>query len=105
MSKPMPNQATKRLYGSKWQRARAAYLKKHPLCVDHEKRGLLVQGTVVDHIVPHKGDMKLFWDSSNWQTLCANCHNSFKKRLEMSGKVTGCDVNGVPLDSNHHWNQ
>ncbi|WP_144469068.1 HNH endonuclease signature motif containing protein, partial [Bacillus pumilus] len=24
---------------------------------------------------PHKGDKKLFWDSSNWQPLCASCHN------------------------------
>jgi 5-methylcytosine-specific restriction protein A len=35
---------------------------------------------VVDHIVPHRGDKKLFWDSSNWQALCdgqtgRGCHD------------------------------
>jgi 5-methylcytosine-specific restriction protein A len=30
----------------------------------------------VDHIVPHKGDMRLFWDPRNHQGLCERCHNS-----------------------------
>lgn len=96
--------STSRGYDSKWQRARAAYLKHHPLCVEHEKRGELVKANVVDHIVPHKGDMKLFWDSGNWQALCERCHNSYKQRLEKSGTVAGCDINGIPLDGNHYWN-
>lgn len=34
---------------------------------------------VVDHITPHRGDVALFWDESNWQALCDfttpfNCH-------------------------------
>jgi 5-methylcytosine-specific restriction protein A len=32
--------------------------------------------TVVDHIIPHQGDMTLFWDAdSNWQSLCKTCHD------------------------------
>lgn len=31
--------------------------------------------SVVDHIVPHKGDQKLFWRRSNWQSLCKRCHD------------------------------
>lgn len=31
--------------------------------------------TVVDHIIPHKGDQYLFWDRSNWQPLCKLCHD------------------------------
>ncbi|MCT9125512.1 HNH endonuclease [Cupriavidus gilardii] len=30
---------------------------------------------MVDHIVPHKGDSKLFWSRSNWQALCKPCHD------------------------------
>jgi len=26
-----------------------------------------------DHVVPHRGDMRLFWDANNWQALCAEC--------------------------------
>jgi len=33
-----------------------------------------VAATDVDHIVPHCGDMALFWDVLNWQPLCEACH-------------------------------
>jgi 5-methylcytosine-specific restriction enzyme A len=29
----------------------------------------------VDHITPHKGDRQMFWDRSNWQSLCHRCHS------------------------------
>jgi 5-methylcytosine-specific restriction protein A len=39
-------------------------------------KDLVVAATVVDHIVPHRGDERLFWDSvNNWQSLCESCHN------------------------------
>jgi 5-methylcytosine-specific restriction protein A len=94
------------IYGGRWRKARLAYLAKHPLCRRHQERGEIVAATVVDHIVPHKGDMKLFWDSkNNWQSLCKHCHDSWKQRLERSGKELGCDVKGAPIDPNHHWNR
>lgn len=63
-------------YGSKrWQEARAAYLQRHPLCEQCGREGRLVLARVVDHITPHRGEMALFWDSSNWQALCEHCHN------------------------------
>ena len=31
--------------------------------------------TLVDHVVPHRGDADLFWaELTNWQSLCASCH-------------------------------
>ncbi|WP_338153338.1 hypothetical protein [Pseudophaeobacter leonis] len=30
----------------------------------------------------HRGDMRLFWDRSNWQPLCTSCHNRRKQQLE-----------------------
>jgi 5-methylcytosine-specific restriction endonuclease McrA len=30
---------------------------------------------VVDHIVPQKGYSLLFWNESNWQSLCRRCRN------------------------------
>ena len=30
---------------------------------------------VIDHIIPHRGDPILFWDRSNWQPLCKDCHD------------------------------
>lgn len=69
-----PN-AQDRGYGRKWQIARAGYLKNHPYCVECEKLGEKEPATVVDHIVSHKGDMKLFWDKTNWQALCKRHHD------------------------------
>ena len=62
-------------YGSRWRAARNRYLKANPLCVRCRKQGKLTKATVVDHIVPHRGDRTLFWDESNWQPLCKRCHD------------------------------
>ena len=48
----------------------------HPLCVECESQGRITPATVVDHIVPHKGNLELFWDEGNLQTLCKQCHDS-----------------------------
>lgn len=101
----MSSTKTKSPYGYRWQKARAAFLKKHPICAEHARQGQTVIATVVDHIVPHRRDMKLFWDSSNWQSLCKPCHDIHKQRLEKSGRVAGCDDQGNPIDPNHHWNK
>lgn len=95
--------AAERGYGYKWRKAREDFLSKNPLCVDHKCLGRVVVATVVDHIVPHNGDQKLFWDRKNWQPLCKVCHDSHKQRLEKSGAVVGCESSGFPIDLNHHW--
>ena len=68
--------ATRRGYGPRWRRARAAYLARHPLCVPCREAGRLEPATVVDHIVPHRGDAVLFWNQANWQGLCKPCHDA-----------------------------
>ena len=62
------------MYGRRWQRVRAAFLREHPLCVEHERKGEYVAATDVDHRVPHRGDQDLFWSAENWQSLCHACH-------------------------------
>ncbi len=39
-----------------WQKARAAYLARHPLCVFCERDGRVTAAAVVDHIEAHRGD-------------------------------------------------
>lgn len=68
--------AAKRGYGHKWRKERLDYLADNPLCVECKDAGEIVAATVVDHIIPHKGDQKLFWRRSNWQGLCEMHHNS-----------------------------
>lgn len=39
---------------------------------------------VCDHIKPHRGDERLFWDEANLQTMCKHCHDSLKQAEEQS---------------------
>lgn len=69
--------ARQRGYDSKWEKAREGFLHKHPVC-RHCQEGtpsIFTPATVVDHIVPHRGDKDLFWLRSNWQPLCKPCHD------------------------------
>ncbi|MGJ8522286.1 hypothetical protein R84981_000971 [Carnimonas sp. R-84981] len=90
-------------YGGKWQKARKQYLQEHPLCTYCQRRGRVTAATVVDHIKPHRGDLKLFWRRSNWQPLCKRCHDIDKAREEAGGMLPGCDADGMPVDPHHHW--
>ena len=74
-------------YGAKWQRARARFLGKpeNVLCRMCSAEGVTVLATVVDHIVPHRGDQDLFWSEANWQPLCAAHHSADKQRAEAGG--------------------
>jgi 5-methylcytosine-specific restriction protein A len=97
---------SERLYNTKvWRVGRVEHLACNPLCVYCLKLGLTVPATVVDHIIPHKGDESLFFDESNWQSLCKRCHDSVKKRQELGQYMTGCDGSGAPLDPTHPWNR
>jgi 5-methylcytosine-specific restriction enzyme A len=67
--------AASRGYGRKWQAYRLRFLAKHPLCIECGKAGSIEPATVVDHIIPHKGDRRLFWDPTNHQPLCKRHHD------------------------------
>lgn len=74
--------AHQRGYGYRWQQASKGWLRAHPLCEYCKRKGYDNLATLVDHITPHRGDMQLFWDFKNLQSLCAPCHNGEKKREE-----------------------
>ena len=94
------------LYGSRWQRARLVFLAENALCAFCQREGRTTAATIVDHVVPHKGDVALFWDIDNWQALCASHHDNEKRAAERGTIVrSGCDADGIPLDPNHHWNR
>ena len=62
--------ANSRGYNHRWQKARLSYLKSNPICCRCDEAA-----TVVDHVVPHRGDYERFWDMNNWQSLCKRCHD------------------------------
>lgn len=54
---------------------RPTQLINEPFCRECARRGERVRATEVDHIVPHRGDMALFTDRRNLQSLCKSCHS------------------------------
>lgn len=77
-------------YNYAWRKARNLYIAENPICVMCEAQGKLTPATVVDHVIPHKGDDTLFWDMGNWQSLCKRHHDRDKRRMEnrLGRKIT-----------------
>ena len=76
-----PNLQVRKWYHTeRWQRLRRAVL------VDFNYAcascGDVKSELDVDHKVPHRGSPALFWDRSNLQALCAQCHGEKTKRGE-----------------------
>jgi 5-methylcytosine-specific restriction protein A len=90
---------------TQWRALRKMQLDEFPLCIFCLHIGREVPANTVDHKIEHKGNWDLFIDRNNHQSLCASCHSKFKKIQEKSGILLGCDINGVPVDSNHLWNK
>jgi 5-methylcytosine-specific restriction enzyme A len=88
-------------YNRKWQAFRLSFLAKHPLCVMCRAEGRVTAATVVDHIVPHRGDSAIFWREGNHQALCAPHHNSHKQSEERRGYSTQVGLDGWPVDDRH----
>lgn len=76
--------AVRSLYSYGWARYSKGFLRRNPLCVVCQAAGRVVAAEVTDHIVPHRGDRSLFWDTANHQALCKSCHDR-KTVLEDGG--------------------
>ncbi|MBL0937178.1 MAG: HNH endonuclease [Rhizobiaceae bacterium] len=74
--------ARQRGYTSAWQKARAAFLRMYPYC---RHNGCGRAATIVHHVIPHKGNDRLFWDRCNWMPVCQPCHNGPLQAAERAG--------------------
>ena len=54
---------------------RPAQLMRQPFCRACLEAGIRTRATVVDHIVPFRGDWQLFVDPNNHQSLCKRHHD------------------------------
>ena len=87
--------ARERGYTAAWDNAAKDFKRHHPLCVGCLAVGLVEPATLVDHVIPHKGDQTLFWDKTNWQSGCDWHHNVVKKELERlyrAGEASAADM-------------
>lgn len=91
------------LYGRRWRAARERFLALHPLCRLCAQQGRTVPATIVDHIVPHRGDASLFWSADNWQPVCKTCHDGTCQAKDHGKGLRGSDTYGMPLDQMHPW--
>lgn len=84
-SKEKRPSAHRRGYTRQWDRESKAYLLENPIAVDIFGEHATPQpAEVTDHIVPHRGDMTLFWDKNNWQGLTKRDHDR-KTAMENGG--------------------
>jgi len=74
---------------ARWQRLRQSiFLRDLFAC---QKCGRIEGDTsklVCDHIKPHRGDERKFWDEGNLQTLCKTCHDTVKQAEEQASLHT-----------------
>jgi 5-methylcytosine-specific restriction protein A len=104
--------AYSRGYNSAWQKFRVLYLRDHPLCRECYKANRLTPATEIHHIVELvNGGSK--YDESNLMELCHSCHaritaaesGGFGNKQGKGKPRADCGVDGVPVDSQHHWNR
>jgi hypothetical protein len=79
---------------------RAHQLEIAPFCRMCAAKGLAVPAQVADHVIPHRGDPRLFWYGA-LQSLCTSCHDSRKTPSERLGYSTEIGLDGWPVDPNH----
>jgi 5-methylcytosine-specific restriction endonuclease McrA len=65
--------ARQRGYSTKWEKATKTWLARpeNRLCAC----GCGRDAEMVDHAIAHKGDMRLFWDRSNWRPMTKACNS------------------------------
>src|SRR5689334_18511643 len=84
----------------RWRKERLQHLAHEPFCRMCAAAGRQTAAVVVDHIQPHRGNLTLFWDRSNWMSLCRIHANVEKQRIEAGGKPrTPVGLDGWPLDN------
>jgi 5-methylcytosine-specific restriction protein A len=72
----LPCRKYHKLYTSTvWLRLRESFLRDNPLCIECKREGRHILATVVDHIIPHKGNKDIFYDASGLQSLCKRHHD------------------------------
>ena len=83
------------LYNStRWKHERKRFLDAHPLCECEECKAndRTTAATMVDHKIPHNGDIKLFWNKSNWQAMSLPCHNIKTKKEQHKCRNDACNL-------------
>jgi 5-methylcytosine-specific restriction protein A len=89
------------LNSAAWRTLRASVLADKPLC-EYCPPGVITPANTVDHKNNNPADNT----RANLVSCCVPCH-SLKTASDMHGRPArlGCDAEGNPIGSDHHWNQ
>lgn len=96
--KPEPRQARRKdsLGYHSWyskriwtEHLRPDQLTREPFCRVCAARGIRTRATVVDHVVPFRGDWDLFVSPANHQSLCKYHHDQKTAREQAEGRRKG----------------
>jgi 5-methylcytosine-specific restriction enzyme A len=91
--------AAARGYDRQWRKLRLWFLRCNPVCVMCHRAA-----EEVDHITPIRDGGTN--DPDNLRALCKSCHSKVTARYRAGKKtLSGADLQGNPLDTNHFWNQ
>lgn len=55
---------------SRWKKMSRDFLKKYTVCFVCGRKS-----EIADHIVPHRGNLELFFNEENLQPMCWKCHS------------------------------
>jgi 5-methylcytosine-specific restriction enzyme A len=91
--------ARTRGYNDRWEKAAATFRARHPWCLGCLSLGRRVRAELVDHVEPHKGNPKKFWDTGLWQSSCRWHHDVVKQKLEMMFAHGECLIADLWLNS------
>jgi 5-methylcytosine-specific restriction endonuclease McrA len=80
------------MYDGGWERYRIRFLRVNPECYACAKKSV-----VVDHLVPHQGDERLFKKLDNHIPLCISCHNTVTAKFDRNY------VAGSPITEKIKW--
>lgn len=80
------------MYDHNWERYRVRFLRENPECYACKKAAI-----VVDHLVPHQGDARLFEKLDNHIPLCIPCHNTVTTKFDRNYRA------GNPVTEKIKW--
>jgi 5-methylcytosine-specific restriction endonuclease McrA len=93
---------------AEWKRLARAQLRRQPLCAMCAAAGWASAATVADHIVPvFDADGVACHERFRLgalQSLCRDCHDRVKRRVERRGYDDTIGEDGLPTDPRHPFN-
>lgn len=88
-----------RFYDAEWAKQAREFKRLHPFCLGCAAIGERSATTIVDHVVPHRGDRAKFGDPNNRQPACDWHRSRRAQSTGPKGPVKRVEIGALRLDS------